>query len=110
MEKLLKCQKELLLNRWYDVKTDSLMYECRPGNGKRNIVAVACDDFTVENVAHNTDLVALNSFKIQCCINCKECKQVYRNSGNNNHSSQHHLYLEVLYLVVPRYRFMEVIK
>lgn len=74
MGKLLECQKALLVNRWYDAKTDSLMYECRPGNGKRNITAVACDDLTVEDVAHNTDLVALNSFKIQCCINCKECK------------------------------------
>ena len=74
MEKLLECQKAVLVNRWYDIKTDSLMYECRACDAKCKVIAVACENLTVDDIAHNIDLVTLNSFKIQCCIHCKECK------------------------------------
>ena len=72
MGKLLECQKALLLNRWYDVKTDSLMYECRNGDGKRKIIALDCDDLTVDEIKHNPDWITLKSFTVQCCKNCKE--------------------------------------
>lgn len=77
MENLLQCQKRMLLTRTYDEKTDTLMYECRHSDGKRRIVAVACENLTTKDVECNIDFGVLNSFKSQCCMNCKECKEAY---------------------------------
>lgn len=76
MKKLLPCQKKFLLTRSYDEKTDTLMYQCK-ADKKRNIIAIDCTGLTDEDVASNADYNALCSIRCQCCIDCKECKEVY---------------------------------
>lgn len=70
MQKLLPCQKDMLLTPEYDSNYQTIDYICRPQNATHHIVPLYCDDVeTLEDILVMNEKV-LNSFIQQVCENC----------------------------------------
>lgn len=70
MEKLLQCQKDMLLTPKYDSEYQTIDYICRPKDSNRHAIFLNCSDVETLDDIFTMNEKVLDSFIQQVCGRC----------------------------------------